>query len=216
MDSRTGPILCLEKRDRNWELLHRNCRVRPLWPSAPYIMLFLLYRRAFMNVCQMRTATRAAPCKRTAQHLVTGRYIRDSNWKLHHDSRFLRFFFVSAPRFDEGESAICGLRAVRGVPLINPQTENGKEPQPLALTQRGFLGFGSKTLNYGPSKLLQICNQRRRLTSDPRKISTVLKKTYLCKQDFQFGYHGCDPTESQIEEKLNFLTSNEVIYRKTS
>ena len=83
---------------------------------------------------------------------------------------------MSAPRFDEGESAICGWRAMRGVPLISPQTAKGKGPQPLALTQRGFLGFGSKTLNYGPSKLLQICNQGRRLTSDPRKIPNVPEK----------------------------------------
>ena len=82
----------------------------------------------FNNVCWMRTATRVAPCKRTPQHLVIGRYIRNSNWKLHRDSLFLRFSFVSTPRFDVGESAICGWRAVRGVPLISPQTENGKGP----------------------------------------------------------------------------------------
>ena len=64
------------------------------------------------------------------------------NWTLHRASLFSRFFFVSVPRFDEGESAICGLRAVRGVPLISPQTENGKGPKPLALTQKGYSGFG--------------------------------------------------------------------------
>jgi hypothetical protein len=52
-----------------------------------------------------------------------------------------RFSFVSATRFDVGESAICGLRALRGVSLINPQTENGKGLEPLALTQRGFSWF---------------------------------------------------------------------------
>ena len=80
-----------------------------------------------------------------------GSYIRDrelevtseiGNWTLHLASLFSRFSFVSVPRFDEGESAICGLRAVRGAPLISPQTENGKGPKPLALTQKGYSGFG--------------------------------------------------------------------------
>ena len=36
----------------------------------------------------------------------------------------------------------CG--ALRGVPLISPQTANGKGLKPLTLTPRGFTGFGSK------------------------------------------------------------------------
>jgi hypothetical protein len=34
----------------------------------------------------------------------------------------LKVFFVSAPRFDVGESAICGLRAVRGKASRKPST----------------------------------------------------------------------------------------------
>ena len=37
----------------------------------------------YYNFRWLQTATRAAPCKCTTQHLVTGRYISDSNWKLH-------------------------------------------------------------------------------------------------------------------------------------
>ena len=37
-------------------------------------------------------------------------------------SQVLKVFFVSAPRFDEGESAICGVRAGRGNASHKPST----------------------------------------------------------------------------------------------
>ena len=78
------------------------------------------FRESKGNICRARPLW--------PQQLKIRSYIRDSNWKLHRDSLFLRFSFVAAPIFDVGESAICGWRAVRGVPLISPTTTNGKGP----------------------------------------------------------------------------------------
>ena len=68
----------------------------------------------------------------------------------------LKVFFVSAPRFDEEESAICGLRAVRGEASHKPPTRKWQWALALGADTKRFSWFWLK--NYLPLVTVPLTN----------------------------------------------------------
>jgi hypothetical protein len=60
-------------------------------------------------------------------------------------SQVLKVFFVSAPRFDEGESDICGMRAGRGNASHKPSTHKWQRAKALGADTKRFYLFLSQT-----------------------------------------------------------------------
>ena len=117
-DRRTGPTLCLER-----ELMTKTSKTFAVMQGLRPLFLLrcrLAPKQVSANRHRRRNSLRSSGLHHTKENL--------ENRLAHRDSLLLRFSFVSAPRFDVGESAICGWRVVRGVPFISPQTENGKGP----------------------------------------------------------------------------------------